>query len=117
MALHNEIGKKGEQESIKYLLSNNYLILENNYRFDRAEIDIIAQKEQVVVFIEVKTRSKNKFGNPEEFLSEAQQKRIFKAAKNYIETNNIETPVRFDVISIVKNQEIKHIEDAFYPID
>lgn len=117
MALHNEIGEKGEDESKKYLLSNNYLILANNYRFDRAEIDIIAQKDNVLIFIEVKTRSSNYFGNPEEFVSKAQQNRIYKAAKNYIEVNDIQLNIRFDIIAIVNNLEIHHIKDAFFPID
>lgn len=117
MALHNEIGKKGENESINYLLSNDYLVVARNYRFDRAEIDIIAKKDNVLIFIEVKTRSKNIFGNPEEFLSEAQQERIFKAAQHYIEEHNIDLNIRFDVISIIKNKELKHFKDAFYPVD
>lgn len=114
MALHNKLGKKGEEEAVLFLLSIGYKILERNYRYDRAEIDIIAQTNQTVVFVEVKTRTNNEHGNPEDFLSLAQQKRISKAANYYLETIPENPEVRFDIISIIKSQELEHIEDAFF---
>lgn len=57
MAQHNELGKKGEQLAVDYLVKNNYDIIERNYRFDKAEVDIIAKKNQILAIIEVKTRS------------------------------------------------------------
>ncbi len=117
MAIHNEIGQKGEHESVNFLLANNYQIITTNYRFDKAEIDIIAKKEATLVFVEVKTRSNNYYGYPEDFVSEAQQKRIVKAAQNYIEVNHLNLNIRFDIIAIINQKEIIHFKDAFYPID
>jgi putative endonuclease len=114
MALHNQIGKKGEDEAVLYLLSMGATILERNYRYDRAEIDIIAKIENIIVFVEVKTRTQNNHGNPEDFLSLAQQKRIVKAATYYLENIPENLDIRFDIISILKNKELEHIEDAFF---
>lgn len=116
MALHNQIGKKGEEEAVLYLLTLGATILERNYRYDRAEIDIIAKIEDVIVFIEVKTRTQNEHGNPEDFLSLAQQKRIVKAANYYLESIPENLDIRFDIIAIIKNKELEHIEDAFFLI-
>ena len=75
MAQHNELGKKGEQLAVDYLLKNGYNIMERNYRFDKAEVDLIAQKDTVLAIIEVKTRSTTDFGNPQDFVKPGQ---IFK---------------------------------------
>jgi len=117
MAKHNQLGKKGEEESIHFLLSQSYQILEKNYRYDRAEIDIIAKKDDLIIFVEVKTRSSPFYGNPEDFVSEAQQKRIVKAASHYIEEKQIDMNFRFDIIAIINHKELLHFEDAFYPIE
>ena len=97
-----------------------FTILEINWRFARAEIDIIAKQNQTIVFVEVKTRSSEYFGFPETAVDAAKQKNMAMAAEEYLEQQSIETDVRFDVISIVmKNNEpdIHHIEDAFFPYD
>lgn len=114
MALHNQIGKKGEEEAVLYLLSIGATVLERNYRYDRAEIDIIAKIDDIIIFVEVKTRTQNSHGNPEDFLSLAQQKRIVKAANNYLESIPESLDIRFDIISIVPHKELEHIEDAFF---
>ena len=69
MAEHNELGKIGEQLAIDYLLKNGYKIRERNYRYLKAEVDIIALKENTLVAVEVKTRTSNYFGNPEDFVT------------------------------------------------
>ena len=112
------LGDKGETIAKDYLIEKNYLILEKNWRHLKAEIDLIAQKEDCIVFVEVKTRSSINFGSPESFVSEKQQKRIILAANEYLQKNDIQSEARFDIISITidsKKGTIKHIEDAFYP--
>ena len=117
MAQHNELGKKGEQLAVDFLLKNDYEIVERNYRFDKAEVDIIAQKKDILAIIEVKTRSTIDFGNPQDFVKPKQIQRLVKAVDEYVTINNLEVEVRFDIIAIVKennNFNIKHLENAFY---
>ncbi|QCE41457.1 YraN family protein [Psychroserpens sp. NJDZ02] len=117
MASHNELGEKGEQLAVDFLVENNYDIIERNYRFDKAEVDIIAQKEDVLAIIEVKTRSTTGFGNPQDFVKPKQIQRLVKAVDKYVTSNELEVEVRFDIIAIVKqnNQfKIEHLENAFY---
>lgn len=117
MAQHNELGKKGEQLAIDYLLKNGYEIVERNYRFDKAEVDIIAQKNSILAIVEVKTRSSIDFGNPQDFVKPKQIQRLIKAVDEYITVNNLDVEARFDIIAIVKennNFNIEHLENAFY---
>ncbi|WCO01512.1 YraN family protein [Psychroserpens ponticola] len=117
MANHNELGKKGEDLAVNFLLKNGYEILERNYTFQKAEVDIIAQKKDILAVIEVKTRSTKVFGNPQDFLKPKQIQRIVKAVDNYVTTNQFDVEVRFDIIAIVKNAnhfDIEHLENAYY---
>ena len=117
MGKHNELGKKGEQLAVDFLLKNGYDIVERNYRFDKAEVDIIARKEDILAIVEVKTRSTTDFGNPEDFVKPKQIKNLVKAVDEYVNENNLDVEVRFDIIAIVKtgkNYQIEHLEDAFY---
>ena len=117
MAQHNELGKKGEQLAVDFLLTNGYEIIERNYRFDKAEVDIIAQKGNILAIIEVKTRSTIDFGNPQDFVKPKQIQRLVKAVDEYVTTNNLNVEVRFDIIAIVKERKsfnIEHLENAFY---
>lgn len=117
MAQHNELGKKGEQLAVNFLLKNGYKIIERNYRFDKAEVDIIAQKEDILAIIEVKTRSSIDFGNPQDFVKPKQIQRLVKAVNEYINVNELDIEVRFDIIAIVKEGKgfkIEHLENAFY---
>ncbi|MBT8260018.1 MAG: YraN family protein [Flavobacteriaceae bacterium] len=117
MAQHNELGKKGEQLAVDFLQEHNYTIIERNYRFDKAEVDIIAKKEDVLAIIEVKTRSSTDFGNPQDFLKTKQIQRLVKAVDEYVTVNNLYVEIRFDIIAIVKNGKqyrIEHLKDAFY---
>ena len=117
MAKHNELGKKGEQLAVTLLEKKGYLIVERNYRFDKAEVDIIAQQKDVLAIVEVKTRSTVDFGNPQDFVKPKQIKNLVKAVDEYVTVNNLDVEVRFDIIAIVKNGkqfDIEHLEDAFY---
>ena len=111
-----DIGNKGENLTVEYLLSNNYEILVRNYRYKRCEIDIICRKEDTLVFVEVKMRNSNKYGYPEYFVSKLQQERIKTAAENFIIDNQWNKNIRFDISSIEKQQKIYKItyfKDAF----
>ena len=117
MAKHNELGKKGEQLAVTFLEKKGYLIVERNYRFDKAEVDIIAQQKDLLAIVEVKTRSSTDFGNPQDFVKPKQIKNLVKAVDEYVNVNNLDVEVRFDIIAIVKNGkqfDIEHLEDAFY---
>ncbi|WP_299120906.1 YraN family protein [uncultured Winogradskyella sp.] len=117
MAQHNELGKKGEQLAVDFLLKNNYEIIERNYRFDKAEVDIIALKDNILAIIEVKTRSTTDFGNPQDFVKPKQIKNLVKAVDEYVNENDLDIEVRFDIIAIVKEGKgfmIEHLENAFY---
>jgi putative endonuclease len=117
MAQHNELGKKGEQLAVNFLVKNGYKIIERNYRFDKAEVDIIARKEETLAIIEVKTRSSIDFGNPQDFVKPKQIQRLVKAVDEYVTVNGLNVEVRFDIIAIVKNAnsyDIEHLENAFY---
>ncbi|MEZ4977933.1 MAG: YraN family protein [Chitinophagales bacterium] len=116
MAKHNDLGKKGEDRAYFYLKNKAYKILERNYKVDKSEIDIIAEKDKKIVFIEVKTRTSIAFGNPESFLSSAQKNRIIKLAAYYLEETQFEGEIRFDIIAISKSSLV-HLEDAFFAYD
>jgi putative endonuclease len=117
MAQHNQLGKKGEKLAVDFLLDKGYDIVERNYRFDKAEVDIIAQKNQTLAIVEVKTRSTSDFGDPQDFLKPKQIQRIVKAVDEYVLVNNLDVEIRFDIIAIVKEKNgfsIEHLENAFY---
>lgn len=118
MSRHNELGKEGEERAANYLIEQGYIILARNYRFGRAEVDIIAQIDQTLAFIEVKTRSNYAFGFPEESVGKTKQKLMARAASEYVYATNLNLAVRFDVIAILKSKNnqwsFKHFEDAFF---
>jgi putative endonuclease len=117
MAEHNELGKLGEELAVEFLQKNGYNILETNWIFQKAEIDIIAQKDSILAIIEVKTRSSIEFGLPQDFVKPRKIQLLVRAVNEYIISNDLETQVRFDIIAINKeerNYRIEHIEDAFY---
>ena len=117
MAKHNELGKKGEQLAVDFLLKKGYRILTRNYRFQKTEVDIIAQKKGTLAIVEVKTRSTVDFGNPQDFAKPKQIQRLVQAVDEYVNANNLDVEVRFDIIAIVKKGNgftIEHLENAFY---
>ncbi|MBF6641574.1 YraN family protein [Flavobacterium sp. J49] len=117
MAQHNELGKFGEELAVAFLQKNGYTILETNWTFQKAEIDIIAQKESIVAIVEVKTRSSIEFGLPQDFVKPKKIQLLVKAVNEYVISNDLDVEIRFDIIAIHKqenNYKIEHIEDAFY---
>jgi len=117
MAQHNRLGQWGEQMAVDYLRRKGFEILETNWRFGRAEIDIIARDGDMLVVVEVKTRQTDLFGNPEAAVSKKKIRLLMEAINAYVDRHNIHSEIRFDIISIIKNQyreEIEHIRDAFY---
>ena len=115
MGNNKELGAEGERLAGEYLEQKGYKVLERNFRFKRAEVDIIAQKENLLVFVEVKYRKNNSFGYPEEFVSERKIELIHLASEHYVEKMDWKGNIRFDVIGIIKKSipEIEHLEDAF----
>jgi putative endonuclease len=112
------LGKQGEEAACSYLSGLGYEILERNYRTGRDELDIIARHEGMLVVLEVKTRSSNSHGYPEEFVDAAKQKRMVRAAAKYLEEHFPQASLRFDVISVEIRRNsliINHFKDAFFP--
>lgn len=117
MADHNELGKQGEALAVDFLQQKGYEILETNWTFQKAEIDIIAQKDSVLAVVEVKTRSSIDFGLPQDFVKPKKIQLLVKAVNEYVLANNLDLEVRFDIIAIYKEGtelNLEHIEEAFY---
>ena len=118
MSKHYDLGKKGEEIAANFLATKGYRIIKRNWRFGKEEIDIIAEYDNFLVVVEVKTRSTKNYGNPEEAVDERKQRFLINAINEYVLQKEIDLEVRFDIISIVieqNKQTINHIEDAFYP--
>lgn len=121
MAEHNDLGKLGEDLATAYLEENGYSILERNFVIQKAEIDIIAQKDNVLAIVEVKTRSSLDFGSPQDFVKQKKIQLLIKAVNAYINDREKDfqedLEIRFDIVAIHKNGEsfaIEHLTDAFY---
>ncbi len=119
MANHLDTGKHGEEIAVEYLRQQGFEILETNWRHRRLEVDIIAKDGSVLVFVEVKTRSYDYFGRPEEFITPAKERRIAEAAAAFMELSGHDWAMRFDVVSVLKDKDggfkVEHIRDAFFP--
>jgi putative endonuclease len=116
MAAHNELGEKGEQLAVDFLIKKGYKILERNYRYLKAEVDIIAIKNEVLAVVEVKTRSSDYFGNPQDFVNPKKIKLLLSAIDYYVVEKDLEVEVRFDIVAIIhqpKETKIEHLKDAF----
>ncbi len=120
MARHNELGKWGEQLAVDLLVTKGYAIVERNWRAGNLEVDIVAMKDNRIVFVEVKTRSSG-FVDPLDAIDRRRISRIVRAANSYVKAYNIPHEVQFDVIIIIGAPEggdtpqIEHIPDAFLP--
>ena len=118
MTLQKEIGDKGEKLAQEYLRKKGFLILETNWRYKRAEIDIIAKDADTLVFVEVKTRSYDYFGSPDSFVGAQKEEFMTGAAHIYMEQIDHDWEVRFDVISVLmaaqRPPELTHIRGAFF---
>ena len=117
MAEHNDLGKLGEDLAVEFLEKNGYEILDRNWHFQKAEIDIIAQKNNTLAVVEVKTRSSLEFGLPQDFVKPKKIQLLVKAINEYVTKNDLDLSVRFDIIAIHYSKDaidIEHIEEAFY---
>ena len=113
-----EIGMEGEEIALKYLLENGYKLLHRNWHFGKYEVDLIVENDESLVFVEVKFRSTDYFGDPEIFVSNKQKLNLIRAANRYISKFDIDKEARFDIVSIVMENgqpSINHIQDAFRP--
>jgi putative endonuclease len=111
-------GEEGEDIACAFLKKAGYSVKERNWYFSKYEVDIIAEHQNTLVFVEVKYRSGNYFGEPEIFVSQKQKSNLIRVANFYIDRKNSMQEARFDIIAIVKSNgkiNIKHIEDAFKP--
>ncbi len=117
MGKHNEFGKEGEQIAVDFLIKNGYNIKYRNYRYLKAEIDIIAQKDEILAIVEVRSRSSDFIENIAETITKKKIDLLVMAADHYVTEQDSDVEVRFDVITILKNKkvfEIDHLESAFY---
>ena len=116
MAIHNELGKWGEDLAAEYLEKKGYTIVERDWKSGRRDIDIIALDDGVMVFVEVKTRRNRLFGEPEESIDYHKLQNLQQAINHYIRFRNIRQEVRFDIISIVgtigSEPDIQHIQNV-----
>lgn len=106
-----QIGDDYEVKALNLLEQKGYTLLASNYRFKRNEIDLIVQKDHTIVFVEVKFRKNNSYGNPESFVDSAKLDRIIEAADHYIIENDWNGKIRFDIVAIMTS-EIIHFEDV-----
>ncbi|MFN8255565.1 MAG: YraN family protein [Bacteroidales bacterium] len=119
MAFHNILGEKGEEIAVDYLQKKQYRIADRNWRYKKMEIDIVTFKDDLLVIVEVKTRSTDFIENLNELITRKKQKFLIEAANAYVEKKEIDLCVRFDVIFVViRNNEtkIEHVEEAFTAI-
>jgi len=118
MSEHNETGKKGEKAALEYLIKKGYKIHEVNWRYNFKEVDIIAQHDNIMIFVEVKTRATTAFELPQEAVTPKKMKNLVYAADVYLRLKNIEEESRFDIVTVLAQDEfriLEHIEDAFKP--
>ncbi len=117
MGKHNEFGKEGEKIAADYLVKKGYKICYKNYRYLKAEIDIIARKDNVLAIVEVRSRSSDFIENIADTVTSKKIKLLVMAADHYVIESDLDVEVRFDIITILKNKkqfELEHLEGAFY---
>jgi len=118
MATHNELGKKGELEAVEFLVKKGYQILHKNWRYKQLEVDIIARHHNKLIVVEVKARGTGIWGNPEEAVTKGKIRFLADATEAYLNKYQLDTEVRFDIISVIFQNatfSIEHIEEAFHP--
>ncbi len=119
MSEHNDLGKLGEKMAAEHLRKKGYNILKQNYSYGKAEVDIVAEKDNKLVFVEVKTRQSAYLTDPEFMVPVKKQKQVIKAADAYIKEYDLDVESRFDIITVIVNKEysrVDHLEDAFFPM-
>ena len=109
-----ESGSIGENLAAEFLSGKGFRVVARNFRWRRAEIDLIVQRDDWLIFVEVKTRSSNSHGEPETFVNDQQRRLIYDAAEEYIFKTDWRGHVRFDIVSVRPGPapEITHFEDA-----
>lgn len=121
MAEHNDFGTLAENVATEYLQKKHYIILARNFRYQKAEIDIIAAFNGLTVVVEVKARSYNTVIEPQEAVTKKKIKSIVLCADFFMQENNLNTEVRFDIITVLPDSDgvlqLEHIEDAFQSFD
>lgn len=116
MARHNQLGKTGEERAAEYLISQGYIIRDINWRSGKMELDLVAYRDTTLVVVEVKTRRNEEYLHPEEAVTLRKIRNIVQATDAYVKLFDIPFDVRFDIITLVGENdsfEIEHIEDAF----
>lgn len=109
-----KIGKEGERVAQEMLLNKGYKILEKNFQNKYGEIDIIAQKKEEIIFVEVRSKTGHKFGSPEDTISQKKKKQIKRNALAYMAFNNVPNPYRVDIICIVFDNMMEVIRKKHY---
>ena len=116
--LQSRIGREGEEAARQYLEGLGYRVLHINWRSGHYELDIVARRSEWLVVVEVKTRDQRRIMEPEDAVDKAKIRRTVAAADAYVQTFDIDLPIRFDILSLIKRSDgsyrIEHIEDAFY---
>ncbi len=119
MSKQHEHGQWGEEQACAYLMEQGMEVLERNWRYKRAEVDVIGKEGKVLVFVEVKTRAYTSFGRPEENVGRHKRQMMTDAAMAYMRATGHEGEIRFDIVSVVgvpeRGAEILHFRDAFFP--
>lgn len=112
------LGRQGEEAAARYLMFHDYSILERNWMAGHLEVDIIAQKRGLLVFVEVKTLAREGGIVPENRVDDKKRERLVRAARAYLAINDLDQQVRFDIVSVTGAEPpfaIRHIENAFAP--
>lgn len=118
MGIRQDTGRAGEDQAVALLEAKGYVVLDRNYRFMRGEIDIVAFDDPFIVFVEVKKRTDDTFGRPEEHVKPAQKKKLYETAGFWLHERRMEgVPVRFDIVAILEKSgaepELTHYKFAF----
>jgi putative endonuclease len=118
MTHHLKLGQSGEDLAAEFLQQKGYAIRHRNYRFQRAEIDLIAETSGILVFVEVKTRFGNSDHSPEEAVDWKKEKMMVLGAEGYLEETGWTKDIRYDILTVILHDggaKLTHIEDAFWP--
>ncbi|MBW9199256.1 YraN family protein [Bacteroides sp. ET225] len=118
MAAHNELGKEGETAAVSFLQQKGYLIRHTDWHDGKKDLDIVAEKDHTLIVIEVKTRRNDKYGQPQEAVTDRKIRHIVSSTDSYLNRFEIDLPVRFDIITLIGERppfDIEHIENAFLP--
>lgn len=121
MAEHNDFGNLAEDLAVEYLEKKNYRIIARNFRYQKAEIDIVAEFDDLIVVTEVKARSYNTVIEPQEAVTKKKIKSIVMCTDFFMQDRTIDKEVRFDIITVLPDEkgvlQLTHIQDAFQSFD